>query len=188
MEFLSELANDLRKGLALLSEIANVRYEVNDTNRKEILKAHLVAFGIGIIFLVAALLCGVKGPIKRLMMDSKIEAYDIDVYSTKEENSEGEEYFVYIPTYYYMVDGRTYRHKVEDGTTNRKRIYKRDMIYYDSTESDQCVSELEVQENMLMFILFGLSTAYIFIVDAVSLVMVFKDNKSLVGRIRYKKR
>ena len=85
-------------------------------------------------------------------MDSEVRTYNVVISESK--NSDGG--ITYRPTYYYRVNGKNYVYTLSYYTNVAvSKMEIRNIIYYDSSDPSNCVSEFETTINGVnIFIIF----------------------------------
>ena len=103
----------------------------------------LILLIIGILFLSLYMNKVFNGALRKLFLDSEIEAVKIN------ENKKGD---LYSPVYIFKVDDEMYYCEVENASKikpNRDETF----VFYDSKDPNNCVSEYEATPNMISYVI-----------------------------------
>lgn len=121
-------------------------YDINYRNLRKGISFGLIFFIIGLFFLLIIGYVTFGGIIKKMFMDSSVEAYKIEENCSSDEDSTS-----CYPIYSYRVNSNRYTCKVigSVGSSVNKKYNK---VYYDSKNPSDCVVEYSTKPNFIIII------------------------------------
>ena len=146
------------KKINVIILIGDIMYNIDYKNIKKGYLLWLPFLGIGIILFTVFFILEFSGFIKKSNLDSKILAYNIEVDCYI--NDEGDK--MCSPKYYYKVDNNLYICKV-NYYSNKEIKQSQNMVYYDSKNPKNCVTDFTSSPNIISFIILLLPTIFIVI-------------------------
>lgn len=119
-----------------------------------------------IIFILAGLCVTFSFEITKaiLKLDSKANAYDVEIIEREDTDSDGNTIIQYSPVFYYKVNNVDYTCKSSFSSSVKPKVNKK-TIYYNSNDPSKCFSKWENGSNKfwgILFVVVGCICAVIF--------------------------
>lgn len=150
-------------------------YDIDYKNLKKGYRFGIPFFLVGLLFVVIGIFICFGGMIKKTQLDSEVEAYEVD----PGKHRDSEDGIMYSPIYYFEVDGESYQCGIT-GSSSIAVSSKNKMVYYDSEDPNNCVTDYETSPSIVMFIFPLMGAVFCFI--------GFKQMKNVSDRIKRMKK
>lgn len=153
-------------------------YDINTKNIKKGKNFYYIFLAFGLFFFILMGTVTLSNYIKLFSMDSSTTSTSVRVESHSDDDG-----YMYSPTYYYKVDGKSYSCTSDisssnyPGTTNKT-------VYYDSKDPSKCMTEFSKSNNNFFFLFIIIPV--VFIVVAVINIRKIRKRVKLVNELNKK--